>query len=187
MGRRYLIDGYNLLHAVGMPARLAPGQLRFCRDRLLTLIRQRHPHDSITVVFDAQSAPRNIPREQVVDGMHVVFADGEADDHIATILKHDAVPRTLTVVSSDRAVQESARRRKAEIQSAETFLDDLGRQGVIPPVVAPEKPADEKDVRTWLDAFGSIDDEADVRDMQRIDKMNPDPDRVRKHRGRKAD
>jgi len=182
MARRFLIDGYNLLYAVGLPARLAPGELRHSRDRLLALIRESHPHDTIVVVFDAFAPPRHLPREQVVRGMHVIFAVGEADDHIKTLLDHEAVPRTLIVVSSDRAVQESARRREAQIMSAEAFLDDLDRVAPSPAPRPPEKPTKETDVQHWLEQFKSIDESAEARRLQHIEPMNPDAGLVKKHR-----
>jgi len=184
MARRFLIDGYNLLYAVGLPARLAPGELRHSRDRLLTLIHERHPHDAITVVFDAHTAPRHLPREQIVHGMHVVFAVGEADDRIKTMLDHDSVARTLIVVSSDRAVQQSAKRRDAQVMSAEAFLDDLDRAAPVPAPIPPEKPTSESDVKHWMETFASIDESPEVQRLQHIEPMNPDPGRVKKHRRR---
>ncbi len=185
MARRFLIDGYNLLHAVGLAANLRPGQLFHARQRLLDLIASRFARDTITVVFDAHHAPPGAPREQIYAGIHVTFADGEADDLIREILAHDSSPRTLFVVTSDRAVQESARRRETRVIESIEFLDDLVRPAS-PPISQPEKPttASPADNERWLEAFRSIDDEPDVRRMQHIDPMNPDPGKTKKHRQR---
>ena len=186
MARRFLIDGYNLLHALGLAANLRPGQLFHARQSLLDLIANRFPRDHVTVIFDAHQAPPGAPREQIHAGIHVSFADGEADDLIADLLAHDAAPRTLFVVTSDRAVQECARRREARVIESIEFLDDLIRPAPPPPSAQPEKPTIESaaDNERWLAAFRSIDDQPDVRRMQHIDPMNPDPGKTKKHRNR---
>src|SRR5882724_11641457 len=50
MPRRFLIDGYNLLHAIGLPNRLASGQLHHARARLVSLVGERFKRDEITIV-----------------------------------------------------------------------------------------------------------------------------------------
>ena len=183
MGRRFLIDGYNLLHAVGLPARLGPKTLHHARQRLIALVHRQHPNDDITIVFDAQHAPPGVPRERTEDGIHIIFAHGSADDMIHDIVAHDSSPRSLCVVTSDREVKESARRRNAQVMDAIPFLDQITPP--TPPIaVSPEKPttANDEENRHWLDAFGSIDAEAEILNLQRIEPMNPDPDIVKKHR-----
>lgn len=186
MSRRFLIDGYNLLHAVGMPARVERGQLQRHRERLLALIHERHAHDGVTVVFDAHHAPKNVGREQTILGIRVIFADGVADERIHEILAHDSAPRTLTVVSSDNQVQESARRRGAKSLSAQAFLDDMTPPAP-PRARPPEKPVADADRQHWLDVFQSIDDADDFKKMQSIDPMNPDAGLVKKHRSKRND
>lgn len=185
MAGRYLIDGYNLLHAVGLPARLGSKTLHHARQRLVELIRQTHPDADLTIVFDARQPPRGLPREQAHAGVRIVFAHGSADDLIGEMVEHDAVPRSLCVVTNDRAVQEAARRRGAQVVEAMTFLERVSP--ALPPTTLVEKPTSTADNRHWLETFADIDDQEDVRRMQEIDPLNPDPDKVKKHRSRRKD
>lgn len=193
MAARFLIDGYNLLHAVGLPARLGQATLHHARQRLVELIRQTHPEADVTIVFDARRPPRGVPREQAFAGVRIVFAHGSADDLIVEMLEHDAVPRSLCVVTNDRAVQEAARRRGATVLESMTFLDAVSPAlptappSALPPTSTLEKPTGTADNRHWLETFADIDDEEDVRRMQQIDPLNPDPDKVKKHRSRRKD
>src|SRR5690606_3322167 len=86
MGVSFLIiDGYNLLHAVGLGrARYGPGQLEKQRQRLLAFLAE---HVSAiqrlrtTVVFDARDAPPGLARHAVHAEMEIVFArPGEEAD-----------------------------------------------------------------------------------------------------------
>src|SRR5262245_54622478 len=57
----FLIDGYNLLHAMGvLHGRVGPTGLEKARGRLLGLLRGAYAeqeHDHVTVIFDAAKAP----------------------------------------------------------------------------------------------------------------------------------
>ncbi|MBL8795386.1 MAG: NYN domain-containing protein, partial [Planctomycetia bacterium] len=77
----FLIDGYNLLHALGLPARRGAGRsLEAARGRLLGLLRGSYGEDAwqVTVVFDAAGAPPGADAEQNYRGVQVRFAVGEA-------------------------------------------------------------------------------------------------------------
>src|SRR5437899_1443229 len=62
MSAGYLIDGYNLLYALGLVTgkTAPPGQLEQARARLLALLHHAFSADGphVTVVFDAAAAPR---------------------------------------------------------------------------------------------------------------------------------
>jgi predicted RNA-binding protein with PIN domain len=167
MRQRFLIDGYNLLHAHGLPRRAGPGALQLARQRLLALVRHRYPDAECTVVFDGKraSSPQN------ERGITVLFSNGPADDLIAELLAHDSAPRTLSVVTSDHAVQTAARRRQASVIDADRFLRDLESRPAPAPLAAPEKPAAEPDTERWLEAFGAIDRDPQVQAMQEIERL----------------
>src|SRR5258707_1335531 len=102
----YLIDGYNLLHAMGaLQGRVGPQGLEKARLRLLGLLRASYEDQAsaITVVFDAAGAPPGSKEEQDFQGIQVRFAvhQKEADELIEDLIHHDSVPRQLTVVSDD--------------------------------------------------------------------------------------
>lgn len=170
---RYLIDGYNLMHELGlMPRALPPGGLRKVRHRFLNdLADKLGPTDAhlTTVVFDARDAPEHLPSETRHKGLSVEYADDvdEADDRIEQIIARHSAPKTLSVVSSDRRIRQAARRRRALTLSSDEFwtqLDDrkdrarrnAARKPSGPP---PEiKPEAESDREHWLRAFGSADE-----------------------------
>ena len=73
----FLIDGYNLLHAIGLVAKqTGPDGLEWARRRLLSFLRDAFPDDatSVTVVFDAANSPRGVVAEHEHEGIHVMFA-----------------------------------------------------------------------------------------------------------------
>src|SRR5262245_10862530 len=114
MNAGYLIDGYNLLFAIGLLTTRAapPGQLEQARARLLALL-----HDAfgtagpaVTVVFDAADAPRWADHRQRYHAIDVFFAvdQDEADDLIEELIRKSATPKQLAVVSDDHRIQRAA-------------------------------------------------------------------------------
>jgi predicted RNA-binding protein with PIN domain len=127
----YLIDGYNLLHALGMsPTRTSPDGLAWARRRLLRLLSDAHGPEvgDVTVVFDA-AGPRHGPEEECVHGIHVLYAvhEPEADDLIEALIRRDPAPRSLVVVSNDHRVQRAAHRRNCVVLGCQAYLDVLDR------------------------------------------------------------
>jgi hypothetical protein len=112
----YLIDGYNLLHAVGWATRKMPsGTLEAARRRLLDWLADSIPLKSgavvFRVVFDAQkgTAPSV---GQSHRGVRVQFAYRRtADDLIEELLDAEPTPGGVTVVSNDGRLHEAAHRQ----------------------------------------------------------------------------
>jgi predicted RNA-binding protein with PIN domain len=128
-----LIDGYNLIHAMGIvPPKAGPEGLRRARLRLLALLAGTYGRDStdVTVVFDAAGAPAGAQPEQVYEGIRLRFAvrPFEADDLIEDLIRHAAAPRQLVVVSDDHRIQRAARRRRCEALGCAEYLERLERQ-----------------------------------------------------------
>lgn len=159
----FLIDGYNLLHAVGWAARQMPGRrLETARRKLLDWLADaagRVPGVTVRVVFDAQHGPAD-STEWSHRGVSVRFArDGTADDVIEELLAAAAKPRAVTVVSNDTRLHEAARRVGSVAWGSQEFLDwVIATERAVPEAVppAPEKPdgpvgADE--VAALLQAF----------------------------------
>ncbi len=134
--RILLIDGYNLLHAAGMGQRdYKPGDLLRCRTRLLQFLLSKLSNAEVraaTLVFDARDPPPDRPAEIVVSGLKVLFANpgGDADVMIQQWLSRHSTPRRVTLVSSDRALQRSARGCGAKFVGSDEFLDELERRRV---------------------------------------------------------
>src|SRR5205809_7364029 len=118
---RYLIDGYNLLYAMGvLRNRAGPTGLQKARRGLLGLLRGAYGEEAaeVTVVFDAAGAPPGAAEEEHYQGIHVRYAihQDQADDLIEALIRHHSAPRQLTVVSDDHRIQQAARRRQCTVQ-----------------------------------------------------------------------
>ena len=174
MLRRYLIiDGYNLMHALGLARRkYGPGQLQRCRSQLLRYLAQHltgAERERTTVVFDAADAPPDLPRHATLESMEVRFASPgkEADDTIEELIAAHSAPRQVRLVSSDHRLQRSVKRRKGLFVDSEVFAAELERRGSVaeptPETVDPEgDEADKADLaaanetENWLRIFGHI-------------------------------
>lgn len=170
----FLIDGYNLLHALGLPKQLAPSGLHHARLRLLDLVRGAFGDDatSVTIVFDASRTPPGATEVQNYRGIEVRFAvhEKEADDLIELLIQRNVAPRQLTVVSDDHRLQKAARRRQCAFLGCNAFFDwmDRRRSERSRPLPAPEptKPqaSTPADLEHWLRAFGDLDGSPDMRE-----------------------
>lgn len=158
---RYLIDGYNLLHAMGLLCgKVGPHGLEKARLALLGRLCGDHGGDAgaVTVVFDASRAPAGALTEEDYKGIHIRYAlDGEADDVIETLILHEATPRQLTVVSDDHRIQQAGRRRRCPVRNCLDYLEEMERQRRCRPVQpeAPPKPesVSRAEVQHWLREF----------------------------------
>jgi hypothetical protein len=172
---RYVIDGYNLLYALGLVhAKMGPHGLEKARLALLGRVAGGADAAAVTVVFDAGNAPPGAEPEQDHQGVRVLFAlKREADDLIEELIGQDSAPRGLTVVSDDRRVRRAARRRHCPVLGCLDFVERLGRPAeppAAPPDEAPSKPqgVSRDEVQHWLREFGDL-----ARDPQVRADLNP--------------
>jgi predicted RNA-binding protein with PIN domain len=178
---RWLIDGYNVMHAGGLLGpRLGREGFRRARRRFLDqLSAALGPAESeqTTVVFDASAHPGDFGLETRYHGLGIVFALGDesADARIEQMIALDANPKTLAVVSSDRRIRQAAARRRARSVPAVEYwerIDELRERKSRPhrPSVSPasdhaddrREPADPESAR-WLEIFRNIADQDDVK------------------------
>ena len=171
----YLIDGYNLLYAMGvlLPGRTGPHVLEKARLRLLGLLHGAYGARSadVTVVFDAKHALPGVPEARDYQGIHVAFAvhEAEADDLIEELIRRASVPQQLTVVSNDHRIQQAARRRHCVVQRCGDFLDWL--EGAHRPRPAPPredaKPdhVSAEDAQRWLREFADLADDPALAEL----------------------
>ena len=161
---RYLIDGYNLLHALGL-ARRGGGRSAWdaARRQLLDWLADQlgGSTSAVTVVFDAQHASGGLVEERH-RGLRILRDRGRsADDLIEDLLRADGSPETLTVVSNDARIREAAARRGAGVRRCGEFVDGLIGPRRSWTGGAPTAPGDEKppgptaeEEAEWLRRFG---------------------------------
>ncbi len=162
---RVVIDGYNLLFAVG---RLGPRSgrpaLEGARRWLVQQLRQGATAVAdVTVVFDGYG------RAEAPGDVGVVFSQGEsADDVIEELIRAEPAPRRLTVVSDDNRLKQAARRRGCAVSGCLDYIERLGEA----PRGAAELPAEEakpdapagEEAERWRQAFGDGGDDPLLRD-----------------------
>ena len=158
---RYLIDGYNLMYALGLVRRNG-GRAGWDRARrqMLDWLADRLDDATAdtTVIFDAQNSLGGVI-EETHRGLRVLRDRGRtADDLIEDMLREERSPETLTVVSNDSRVRDAATRRGCQVRKCSEHVDALLTATKRAPPAAKD---DEKETRTtpeetaeWLKAFG---------------------------------
>jgi predicted RNA-binding protein with PIN domain len=155
-----LIDGYNLLHAVGYapPPNCTRTAHDSARRRFLDWLTGtpavKADPSVIRVVFDALNSKRDFGNT-THRGVTVTFSFGQtADDLIEALISVFPNPHLLRVVSNDSRLRDFARRKKCQHLSCEEFLDWL----TTPPTSRPDdspKP-DDKPRSDWPDEFDTL-------------------------------
>jgi predicted RNA-binding protein with PIN domain len=173
MSAAYLIDGYNLLHAMGlMGSSLGPQGLEMARHRLVGLLRGALEDESgaVTVVFDGAGNNSADGAEQCLRGIHVQFAKGkqEADDVIESVIRRWSAPKDLFVVSDDRRIQRAARRRSCQVWGCEPFLAWLDRHRKERQAKGKERPEKDEglssaEAEKWMAEFGDVEHDPSLR------------------------
>jgi len=176
---RWLIDGYNVMHAGGrLGPKLGREGFRRARRRFLNELVAALPTEeaeATTVVFDASVPPGDFKLDERYQGLQVLFALGDenADARIEQLIAAHSTPKALTVVSSDRRIRQAAHRRRAIVLTAEDYwirLDNLRdrqrrRREQMP---ARSKSANRDrapdDAALWREVFRDVDDSVEARE-----------------------
>ncbi len=160
----FLIDGYNLMHAVGMLG-VGPvaGGLERARNKFLDWLAAasgKRP-EQLRIVFDAEKGRGPSP-ETNHRGVRVRFAYRRtADDEIEELLRAERQPVHVTVVSNDVRVQDAGRHRGTAVNTCEEFVDWLITDKRQQPADAgrssedhkPEQTTTPDEMAAWLAAF----------------------------------
>jgi predicted RNA-binding protein with PIN domain len=171
---RYLIDGYNLLYAMGViHGRAGPQGLVKARLRLLGLLQWtfREQAPTLTVVFDAAGAPPGAKEQHEIQGLQVRFAirAQEADDLIEDLIRHDSAPQQLAVVSDDHRIKDAARHRQCQVLGCLDFLEELSRrrrqQASAPAGEEKSLSTSEEETQCWLKEFGTLDETPEMKEL----------------------
>jgi len=176
---RWLIDGYNVMHAGGrLGPKLGREGFRRARRRFLDELARALPAGEIeetTVVFDASVPPGDFKLDERYRGLQVLFALGDenADARIEQLIAAHSTPKALFVVSSDRRIRQAAHRRRAIALTAEDYwnrLDDLKERASRRHEPEPERrkstAADHAgdDSALWQEVFRDLDDSPETRE-----------------------
>lgn len=182
-----LIDGYNLLNAVGIIGRGA-GTTSLERSRLALLnflAESLEPSEiaATTIVFDAHSPPPGLPRALEHRGLKVRFAVqyDDADSLLEELIRADTSPRRLTVVSSDHRLQRAAHRRRARAVDSDVWYGEIvhRRHAKTPATTGaaartkPNVPLLAEEVERWLRQFGGQSAIEKVIEEQEAEEASP--------------
>jgi len=149
-----IIDGHNLLHAIGLASRKsdAKGHARG-RTRLLDWLADHGAGHALLVVYDGGGNPR-ASAESVHRGVRVRFSFQQtADELIEVLLRDERHPAKLSVVSNDRQVQDAGRARGCAVFTCEAFVDVMIAEPKPPAPPLEDKPVPQIDEDELLAAF----------------------------------
>ena len=156
-----IIDGNNLLHAAKPAALAGLDERGLCR----ALGRTRWRQEGARVVLDGEPGTLGRLASPVAE-VELLYSGAKrtADEVIERMINESTAPRRLVVVSSDRAVQRAARRRRATVWSSERFAHELVaamRQdhAKADPGAAVDATLTQAQVDDWLATFGIDSDE----------------------------
>ena len=179
MADSYIIDGYNLIHALGMIQKnMDSGGLERSRRMLLAYLAKEFGPDSprVTVVFDARQSPPRVSRQQVIHGLNIHFAPKHqsADDWIETLIEQHSQPRTLVVVSNDVRLQTAAQRAGAQSWSHDRLLDFVERR--TPPGSSSMEDSRSDDLtpdekQRWLKEFENLENDPELKEFFEMDRF----------------
>lgn len=140
---KFLVDGYNLAHKLGL--KIAKSSLELAR----TSVEQRllqyaaYKRCQFTVIYDGRGVLGGVSQQ---NGLTILFtASGEtADARIKSMIDQESSKSRLCVITSDNDILRYARASRVAIMRSETFLTELGalKQSLSPN--APTRRADPK-------------------------------------------
>lgn len=190
---KYLIDGYNLMHASPL-LQTGRGQKwlekqRFRLLRALASMLTSTERSETVVVFDANESPKDLPSEYCFEGMRIRFArdHAQADDLIEEMIHSHPATQSLTVVSSDLRLQKAAKRRMASFSDSRIWFEQIqasiqatqSELNVQDPTQRSDQlkdqPLDAKEVAAWILEMGlnhSDDDRPSTRKQRKDFRSN---------------
>jgi predicted RNA-binding protein with PIN domain len=122
--RRWLVDGFNVLHVGILRGRARGAWWREeGRARLLERVASfQGPAAQVWIVFDGPRPAEAAPQDSATSPGQVVFAPS-ADDWLLEEVRRAEDPTTITLVTADRRLADRARHRGAAVVSPRAFLD----------------------------------------------------------------
>ncbi len=137
-----IIDGYNVIFKISeLGYSTEKCDIEVLRNRLLTLLEQykeKRKHKLI-VVFDGQGHGNSL--ETRAAGIDVVFSrhDLDADEEIKRMVSVSENPKHITVITSDRDIEQYVKKYGCKVVDALSFYRDIKKK------VAHTQAADQRD------------------------------------------
>ncbi len=164
-----ILDGYNLIHSRHFPG-YKGRSLEDKRDYLIHLIRQYATQKRLRCIIVFDSKMPFSRQGKTYHRVEVRFSPPhkEADHVIQEMIRKSKNPPTILVVSSDRAIQHTAKVHGASAMSSETFWDEEAAFRPSMPTTTtiaegenekPDANLSDEQVQEWLDLFSREDDE----------------------------
>jgi len=170
--REMLIDAFNVIFAHPRLGPLVRREPERAREEFLVLVAGRVPSDGsrVVVVFDAHRDPGPVAGKgrqgaTLRHGVQTVYATETADTWIRERIRNAEDARTITVVTSDREILDTARAHHCTILRVSDFLQ-LGTRGAKPHREPDsDKPgrSSARDIAEWEQLFGSPRNEDDEK------------------------
>jgi len=131
--KHILIDGYNFLHAsAGTDHDWTELPLEDAREAMVSFLAAGgRPHrQSLTVVFDGAGTRQYDTRAENRQGVEVIFSEAgvTADEVIRGMVSEAPDPRSILVVTADRAIRDFVRKLGAKVTAPATFLTNCDRR-----------------------------------------------------------
>jgi predicted RNA-binding protein with PIN domain len=126
-----IIDGYNVIFKISeLGYSTEKCDIEVLRNRFLTLLEQykeKRKHKLI-VVFDGQGTGNS--SETRVAGIDVVFSreDLDADEEIKRMVSNSKNPRHVTVITSDRDIEQYVRKYGCKVVEPLAFYRDIKKK-----------------------------------------------------------
>ncbi len=123
-----IIDGYNVIFKISeLGYSTEKCDIEVLRNRLLTLLEQYKEtrKHKLIVVFDGQSHGNSL--ETRAAGIDVVFSrhDLDADEEIKRMVSDSENPRHITVITSDRDIEQYVKRYGCKVVEPLSFYRDI--------------------------------------------------------------
>ncbi len=123
-----IVDGYNVIFKIPeLGYSTEKCDIETLRNRFLTILEQykekrRH---KLIVVFDGKGTGKM--SETRVEGLDVIFSkqDLDADEEIKRMVRNSENPRNITVITSDRDIEQYVKRYGCKVVEPSVFYSDI--------------------------------------------------------------
>ncbi len=151
----YIIDGYNLIHAIPSLKKTLAHDGETARELLIHSIAQLTHRKKFrcTIVFDGTS-PQNSTKHSNHAPVHVIFSSPRnADANIKQIIEHSKNRSLLVIVSSDREILNFAKVCSCQTHTSNYFANLLSETSDAVSEKSDE-PLSKSQIDEWLKIFG---------------------------------